>query len=331
MKEGVLSRMFLISFVIILLVACAPAGDTLPTLAQLPAEAPSGSEEALPTVDEVSVRPTLPPEWTATPSPTPSPTLTETPTVTVTPSATITDTPSPTFTPEPTQPLQSRPLTDLILAAAQATVLPADFVVPAYQGIEVALNTPFPTAVIQPLGVPGIGSTPTIAPPPVTQVCQFLPAGGFGVVFTNNPDVSTRLGCPLGNPPDVLSRPGAAQTFQQGIMIWIDGEIYVLNSTTRAFQRYADTFVSGADPETSGETPPPGLVAPVRGFLKVWSQNPAVRDALGWAVAPEAGAQASLQRFANGLMIWLPVRNDILVLVTSDGLSGTWRSFSGSF
>ena len=55
---------------------------------------------------------------------------------------------------------------------------------------------------------------------------------------------------------------------------------------------------------SGGETPPAGLVEPVRGFGKVWRENPAVRQALGWATAPENGEQAQVVRFERGVMVF---------------------------
>ena len=54
--------------------------------------------------------------------------------------------------------------------------------------------------------------------------------------------------------------------------------------------------------------PPPGRVAPLRGFGLLWASNAEVRAALGWATAPEQGDRGDTQRFyvnsgANGLTI----------------------------
>jgi hypothetical protein len=233
-----------------------------------------------------------------------------------------------------------RPITSLLLDALNATVLPTNFVVPGYQGTEATLNptqfgTPSVVIVATDAGSSGLG----VAPTPVISTsggsaatCAFLPPGGFGSVFNNNPDVAASLGCPQGAPPDVLSQAAVAQSFQQGIMLWLQSDIYVLKTNARSFRRYADTYVDGTDPATSIETPPTGLFAPVRGFLKVWSTYTDVRLDLGWAANAETPAQATVLLFARGMMVWLPGRADILVFFSSDGLTtGTWRSFAGQF
>lgn len=118
-------------------------------------------------------------------------------------------------------------------------------------------------------------------------------------------------------------------------MIWLDASpanIYVLlNDGT--FQLFSDTYVEGVDPVSGGETPPVGLFEPVRGFGKVWRENPNVRNALGWAVNSEQSTQAVSLDFDRGRMLSTPVRGDILVLVYSNGnvALGTWRSVVGQF
>ena len=41
--------------------------------------------------------------------------------------------------------------------------------------------------------------------------------------------------------------------------------------------------------------PPEGRYQPIRGFGKVWRENPQVREQLGWAIAPEQGFEGALQ------------------------------------
>jgi hypothetical protein len=70
----------------------------------------------------------------------------------------------------------------------------------------------------------------------------------------------------------------------------------------------------------------------VRGFGKVWRANSDVRSGLGWALAPEAGGNAAMQRFERGWMLDLSQRGDVLVLIEDPGgLSGTWQSLPGGF
>src|SRR5690606_29703921 len=105
--------------------------------------------------------------------------------------------------------------------------------------------------------------------------------------------------------------------------------ILVFYTVSDTYQSLPDTFIEGSDPENSTETPPSGLFTPIRGFLKVWSGNSAVRNGLGWASNTEFGTSATVQAFNNGRMIYLPGRSDILVLIGSQ--SGTWLAFQGAY
>jgi hypothetical protein len=309
--------------------ACTPENAAVPTLMVIP----TATITPAPVADGQSVFDNLPATFTPTSTFTPTatfttaPTTTGIPTLTFVPSATITNTPSPTGTDIPTVDPANRPLLALLLTqAANATVLPDNFVVPPFQGIDVTLP---PTALGTgaPTGIPpleAITSTPGLnSGTPGTTTCPIVPAGGFGAAFLNNPTTAAQLGCPTGTAQDV---PAAWESFQQGIMVWLNGEMLVLYNT-RQFQTYPDTFVEGVDPQTSSETPPQGLFTPIRGFLKVWSGNPAVRNGLGWALNAEQGVTAKVQTFPTGRMIWLPGRGEIIVLLSG----GQWQSFPGSF
>ena len=321
----------------ILLAACGAGAEepraVLPTLAQLASPLPAEAIAILPSVTPApadTVAPSATPAIPVTASPTSAAVQAESPTPSVTPSATITDTPSPTPTDFPTEPPENRPLTSLLMDALSVTLLPSDFQIPAYQGLELPVVTPTPQPDTGVIVIPPAGGA--VAPSTgAATACTYLPAGGFGTVFTTNPDIARDIGCPLGSPPDVLSINAAYQPFQQGFMVWLNGEILVFYGTSRSFQRYTDTWTEGVDPQTSGEVAPAGLFAPVRGFNKVWANNPAVRNGLGWAIQAEQGAQATAQNFNSGRMLWLPLRNDILTLISADGQAGSWVSVTGRF
>jgi hypothetical protein len=304
----------------LLLVACGGEGDDnpVPTLLELPSLTPTGEQVA---AAGTPGGPTLPASFTPTLtlSVTPSPTLTGT--QTVTPSATITDTPTRTLT--ATASPTNLPLAIGILAdmARNATVLPATYIIPTATGDAVVV-------------IPPPNATGGLATPLPSTQCQYMPGGGFGQLFINEPNLVTQIGCPVGAPPVTDSLAAASQNFERGSMIWVDdatGHIYVLfNSGT--FMRFDDTFNPATDPESGGMTPPSGLLEPVRGFGKVWRTNSGVRDGLGWATGGEAGTTAIALDFSSGRMLYLPSRGDILIL-TYEGspASGTWRAAPGRY
>lgn len=332
--------------------ACGtPQADSLPTVAVLPTltdtvEASADAIEPTPIAEQA----TLPATWTATPTETitPSPTLTET--LTVTPSLTITDTPTLTYTPSASPTQIPRPIVDLIQLAYSATILPTDYQVPFRDGIEVTLGpnagldetlatiTPIPAGNLNPnnTGVLVIATADTGQPGDYNASldCQFYPVGGFATAYTANSVVAQLLGCPLGNPPDTTQVQTVYQVFERGAMLWVAGspsQIYALYDDG-TYQRFADTFVDGVDPESGGETPPQGLLEPTRGFGKIWRNNNAVKGFLGWSVSVEIADNATQQLFARGMMLYIPARGNILALMTNpDGGTGTWKTIAGSF
>jgi len=97
----------------------------------------------------------------------------------------------------------------------------------------------------------------------------------------------------------------AEQRFEQGWMFWLQpvGQIWVLSvndDNERTWAIYSDTFVEGEveiDPQI---VPPEGMFQPVRGFGKLWRENPEVREALGWALDNELGHTTRYEYHAGG-------------------------------
>lgn len=106
--------------------------------------------------------------------------------------------------------------------------------------------------------------------------------------------------------PDVCPReaatpgPGAEQHFEGGTMVWV-GEwdsIFVLYNDTSvgAWSLFTDHWNEG-EPESDPDiVPPAGFYQPIRGFGKVWRENPQVRERLGYAVDREQGYSIQAQR-----------------------------------
>ena len=325
-------RLLLVMSFLLALAACGPQTEPLPTLVpSLTPMAQSQVSELMPVPSVPGPERALPPTFTPTDEPSVTPTLTDTPlptlspTASVTPSATITDTPTRTPTDEPTR---ERAISSLLEAALRATILPPNYVVPPFRGTEVFLPTLAPSGgmlIIAPGGtLVGPGSMP--APIGPTPVCTIPPGGGFAALYAANSDIAVILGCAIGAPQ---TRQSAWQPFQNGAMLWLEGEIFALYGGAQTFQFYPDTFQAGVDPDVSSEIPPPGLLLPMRGFLKVWSNNVPVRGGLGYPTLGETGQPATVQRFGGGAMIHLSGRSEVLVLLGQS--SGQWRSLFGQF
>ena len=99
----------------------------------------------------------------------------------------------------------------------------------------------------------------------------------------------------------------ATQAFEHGEMVWVErgdstpGQIFAI--ITPPYERpywslAIDSYVEG-EPIGTDELPPPGKYAPVRGFGKLWRQNPELRQALGWATAPERAESGTTLRFSG--------------------------------
>jgi len=225
--------------------------------------------------------PTEPPEPTALPSPAP----TDAPTAPVQPTApplpAATTKPSPTPAPKPT-------------AAPTAT----------------ATDTPAPT------DTPTVTSTPTATSTPSPTPCPVAVTMSFSKLLEQDAKLRQRLGCPN---QAGQQRQIAEQPFERGWMVWVadlgggSGKIYVIfqdqqkKSKPVVWLFYPDSWKEG-DPVSGGETPPSGLYEPVRGFGKVWREQPNVRNTIGWAKAPERGVNGGvIQSFANGTLLYSPL------------------------
>jgi hypothetical protein len=279
-------------------------GETTTVALNLPTA--TSIEQGTPEGERVVVRST---PGTATGTATASATATGTPTQTGTvqptlsPSTTITDTPTRTVTVTPYTEEDLSPLFQLAIVALSSTPPPTGFYVPPTQ-------TSVAAVVVPPSG------PATLCPPP---------PGGFGAVYAVDPATASLIGCQLGV---VLSYPAAVQTFERGTMVYVGtapSAIYVLYAGGN-FVRYPDTWIDGVDPVSGGETPPAGLFEPIRGFGKLWRNDPSVRNGLGWATQPESGTTASLLLFQAGQMISLPPLGQIAVMTTA----GTYRLIAGS-
>jgi len=178
-------------------------------------------------------------------------------------------------------------------------------------------------------------------PPRGDLVCAQQPARGFGLVFNTQPEAYQLLGCPT------LGEVGlnvAVQRFEHGWMVWearrgtTPPTIHTLFDDNQQYARFDDTYAPDTDPAGASITPPPGLFQPMRGFGKVWREGiaVAVRDRLGWAIAPEFGGAGAVEAFQRGLMVFTPDPREIFVLAASTSdrpaqVLQVWRAYADTF
>jgi hypothetical protein len=110
--------------------------------------------------------------------------------------------------------------------------------------------------------------------------------------FSAAPDA----GCPQGDPVTVQA---AFQGFEGGYMIWRgdNSEILALYNSGRV-ERYRDSW-RGETVIWNQPPPSPEVYQPVRGFGRVWVDNPALREGLGWALTLEQGYTMSTQQSSS--------------------------------
>jgi len=100
----------------------------------------------------------------------------------------------------------------------------------------------------------------------------------------------------------------AEQVFEGGRMLWIQPTqqiwVLVVTETGRGtWTVYQDTFEEGEPESDPSIVAPVGLLQPMRGFGKLWRDNPEVREALGWATTPEFGYVSPYEYHPGGEMV----------------------------
>lgn len=187
-----------------------------------------------------------------------------------------------------------------------------------------------PTAVDVALPPTTVADTPTVAPTPTmwptTTAASMATATALptpcalSILPAFQPAyLDIELGCPLNAGLDPIAT--AYAPFEGGQMLWRQDNavIYVLTNDGR-WTQYDDLWREGEAEFTCGQ--PSNPPTPVRGFGRVWCDQPVVRQGLGAATAAEIGdAGGRAQDFVNGMLLAAP-DGSTFVLV---GESATWR------
>ncbi len=125
-----------------------------------------------------------------------------------------------------------------------------------------------------------------------------LAATATGIaVATENAPTATPTITPTPDPfPETIvgSIYMAEQRFEDGWMFWLqpNSQIWVLTTNDagkNVWSVYDDTFVDGEAESDPQIAPPENRFQPIRGFGKLWRENPEVRLAIGWALDIERG------------------------------------------
>jgi hypothetical protein len=144
--------------------------------------------------------------------------------------------------------------------------------------------------------------------------------GRVGPTLPNgSPELRQRLGIAHGAERAVQM---AEQAFQGGAML-VRGDtnqVVVLIRSSGRWLSFPNTWRSGEVLANAGARPP-GTLEPLRGFGKVWRDQPAVKLQLGWPVYEERHATGAVQVFDQGSL----VRSSYGVVYALFN-DGTWRS-----
>ena len=114
---------------------------------------------------------------------------------------------------------------------------------------------------------------------PVTILCRYP---WFSTAIDNR-------FCP--NAP-AQSHQAAYQPFERGYMVWFDDQIWAVWGGGSG--SISPDMWAGGDVVYS-ETPPDGLIQPVRGFGTLWVSDANIRQLLGWATGPEQSYTLQIQ------------------------------------
>jgi hypothetical protein len=156
----------------------------------------------------------------------------------------------------------------------------------------------------------GVNAPPSgISAPPIavnpSGACSIAVAAPFARAAADS-SVRARLGCPRAEPISITI---VTQAFERGVMFWRETrEIYVLalqgrGAAANTVWKFPDGWTEGQPERDPSLQPPEPLTQPIRGFGAVWRANPAVREALGWAVTGEQPYNGLWQVFEGGVML----------------------------
>ena len=82
--------------------------------------------------------------------------------------------------------------------------------------------------------------------------------------------------------------------------------IYVLYYVDNTWESFPDTFQQGEPWQLKEHEAPPGRKQPIKGFDRVWENNPHVINKIGWALRDGVGViGGNYQDFAGGTALWM--------------------------
>ncbi len=227
----------------------------------------------------------------------------------------------PSPTPEASRASQSAvpalaPATETSTSTPEPTPSPTVTPSPAPTEAPTRPAAPSPTAPATPVPTP----EPTQLPPETggcsAQGCSFIPDPLFLDFYNSNRELAEKLCCPADSAREALFE---IQPFQRGLILnRLDTRTIYVIYATEDWSQFSDSWnesmpVKVEDPNLA--PPEVGLFQPERGIGKLWAENPALRDSLGWATAPAERFTGKIQSFTGGALIGNPATGQIIVLL----------------
>ncbi len=181
-----------------------------------------------------------------------------------------------------------------VLAPAQTSTAPAE-VIPvesASPPVATATLAPTPSKIASPL------PTYTLAPTATTALrCEIPVQTDLQAAWES---AASELGCPTSA---AMRDDWGWQPFEGGTAYWRrDTRQIIMALSSGTILPFEDRWLEGMPDQSCEANAPEGLWQPIRGFGLVWCEQPGVRDALGWALEPEAVFQSTYQLFSRGIL-----------------------------
>ncbi len=139
-------------------------------------------------------------------------------------------------------------------------------------------------------------------------IASGLVAEASAIPVVSEPVVTEPTPLPAQFPTPYQTQLAAAeQVFEHGRMFWIrfNRQVWVMVASADDpyngdWYCYNDTFEEGDVESDPSLVPPADMSQPIRGFGKVWREQPGLQDLLGWAITPEFELNSTYAYLAGG-------------------------------
>jgi hypothetical protein len=168
-----------------------------------------------------------------------------------------------------------------------------------------ACQGPPPTQIVLVVTATPDGQTPSTQPTSTTSESQSPTEVPTTTTIQASPTPQMTATIDPFPTPTVGQIQAAEQVFEHGRMMWIQPrkQIWVMiddGSGKGKWSVFEDTFQDGESEFDPSLVPPEGKYQPERGFGKIWRENQAIHDALGWGLTPEFGYVSNYEYHPGG-------------------------------